>query len=97
MMGCAGTGGGVFQGPDFLNGGLLDVDDAGVGEAVGEQRFGFFESGAVDDTILLRLQSCAQRLGQFRMLGEDQQRFHFSSGVASVRKSCCCRLGWAGK
>ena len=43
---------------------------------MGQQRLGFLYVGAMDDAILLRVQTRANRFGEIRMSGQNQKRFH---------------------
>jgi hypothetical protein len=56
--------------PDLLDAGQFDIDDASAGEAMGKKRFGFVETGAVDDAVLLRIQTRPECLIEFRVLSQ---------------------------
>jgi hypothetical protein len=41
-----------------------------------QQRFRFFQTGAVDDPVLLRIQTGAEGFSQLRMGRQDEKGFH---------------------
>ena len=83
-----------FNDPNTLHADQLEIEDAGAGQAMHQQRLGFLDVGAMDDAILLRVQTRANRFGEIRMSGQNQKGFHraavpngpnlFSVGVTSA-------------
>jgi len=57
--------------PNPLNVGQFNVENAGIRQAVNQQRFGFFQAGAVDDPVQLRIDSGSYRISKIRVLGQD--------------------------
>jgi hypothetical protein len=78
----------LFHHPDFLHAGLLDIQNAGAGQTVGQQGFGILEAQAVDHPVLFGTQSGAESLGQFGVGGQHKKRFHLTCGPDSVRYKC---------
>jgi hypothetical protein len=60
----------LFDGPNLLDAGQFDIDDAGAGETVSQERFGFVNAGPVDDTVLFRIQPRPECLIEFRVLSQ---------------------------
>jgi len=65
-----------FNGPDALHAEQFNIKNARTGQAVSQQRLGFLCVGAMDDAILPRAQTRANRFGEIRMSGQNQKRFH---------------------
>jgi hypothetical protein len=65
-----------FDDPDALGAHQVNVENARGGETVREQRFGFINPEAVDDTVLLRIQTGADCFREIRMSGQNQNGFH---------------------
>ena len=65
-----------FDDPDAIGAHQVNVENARGGETVREQRFSLLNLQAVDDTILLRIQSGANRFREIRMSGRNQNGFH---------------------
>ena len=65
-----------FNGPNALNAEQFKIENARAGQAMCQQRLGFLRVGAMDDAILLRAQTRANRFGEIRMSGQNQKRFH---------------------
>jgi hypothetical protein len=59
-----------FQKPGSLHATQVDIQENGVGEPVGQKRFGLFDIGAMDDAIVLRIQCCANGVCKLGMLCE---------------------------
>ena len=65
-----------FDHPDGLDVRQIGVDDAGIQQAVVQQGVGLLNAEAVDDSILLRVQSGTDCFTQFRVLSYYQNRLH---------------------
>ncbi len=65
-----------FDGPDAFGAHEVNVQNARGGETVREQRFGLLHAKAVDDAVLLRIQTGANRFREIRMSGQNQNGFH---------------------
>jgi hypothetical protein len=52
---------------------------------MGEEGLGFIDTDAMDDAILLRAQARAERLGRFRVRGQDQECLHFIYSAARLK------------
>src|SRR5208282_389334 len=65
-----------FNCPNALNAEQFEIQNARAGQAMCQQRLGFLRVGAMDDAILLRAQTRANRFGEIRMSGQNQKRFH---------------------
>ena len=66
----------TFDDPDAFDAHQVNVQNARRGEAVREQRFGFLDAQAMDDAVLLRIQTGADRFREIRMRGQNQNGFH---------------------
>ena len=65
-----------FNGPNALHAEQFKIENARAGQAMRQQRLGFLCVGAMDNAILLRAQTRANRFGEIRMGGQNQKRFH---------------------
>jgi len=72
--------------PDSLNVTSSHLDDAGVGQAVGQKRLGIFETGSMHNSISLRIKRRAHSFGQGRMLSQHQKGPHSATLPAVFRK-----------
>ena len=71
----------AFDDPDAFHAHQIGVQDARADQAMNEQRFAFVHIQAVNDPILLGIQSRADRFGKIRMRGQNQNGFHYVAGV----------------
>ena len=66
----------LFDGPESLNIGLFDIEDAGIDQTMGEERFSFFQTGTMNDPALLRYNARPHCFCKIGMLGQNQQGLH---------------------
>jgi hypothetical protein len=62
----------LLQEPNLPDAGQFNVNDAGLSQAMLEQRLRLIQAGASDDAVMLRINSSANRFGEIRMLGQYQ-------------------------
>ncbi len=63
--------------PHALDVRKFDIHNAGGKEPVVQQRFGILEIEPVNDPVSLRIQPRPNCLGHFRMLRQNEHRFHW--------------------
>jgi hypothetical protein len=68
-----------FHKPDALHAEGVEVQNTRVSHAVRQQRLGFLRRNPVQNPVLFATQRRPDRLGQFRVIGEHQQRSHVTS------------------
>ena len=66
----------AFNDPDAFDAHQVNVQNARAGQSVREQRFGFLDTEAVDNAVLLRIQTRANCFREIRMSGQNQNGFH---------------------
>ena len=64
MTGHRGAAAQLLQEPNPLDAGQFDVHDAGIGQAMRQQRLRLIQIGASDDAVMLGIQSRPERFGQ---------------------------------
>ncbi len=65
----------AVNGPDDFHVHQIRVQNARRDQAMREQRLGFVHGQAVDDAILRGIQTRANRFGEIRMIGQNQEWF----------------------
>ena len=65
-----------FDHPKGLNIRQVGVDNAGIQQAVAQQRIGLLNAKTVNDTIVFRVQSGTNRFAQLRVLSQYQDCLH---------------------
>ena len=62
----------LLQEPNLPDAGQFNVNDAGLGQAVLQQRLRLLQVGASDDAVLLGIDSRPDRFRETRMFGQHQ-------------------------
>ena len=62
----------LLQEPNPLNAGQFNVNDAGLGQTVLQQRLRLIQVAASDDAVVLGIDSRADRFCEIRMFGQHQ-------------------------
>ena len=69
----------AFDDPDAFDAHQIHVENAGGGQSMREQRLGFIHTEAMNDPVLLRIQTRANRFGEIWMRRQNQNGFHRTS------------------
>ena len=62
----------LLQEPNLPDAGQFNINDAGLGQTVLQQRFRLLQAGASDDAVLLGIDSRADRFREIRMFSQHQ-------------------------
>ena len=84
----------LFENPNPLDAGELHIQHASVHQAVGQQRLGLFQIGAVDDPVFLRVQATADGFSELRMGRQNKKGFHRTWSLAYSSSVCWAEIGF---
>jgi hypothetical protein len=74
-----------FKEPDALDAAQFNIDDAGLGQAVCQQRLRLFDIKPMEHAVMLGIDGGTDRFGQVGMFGEHQQSLHGTTSLSNTK------------